>query len=334
MGVVCPSVYKKQQGLNYQNYKKLETTNSWTYSTVQRILQNRVHCGDLVQHKTDHRIFNEKDDPKQYKPEEWVIAENCHEPIIDKETFNKVQERLKITTRDINFTQNISIFAGHLKCDECKRAMAKIQTKYKDKVSTRYVCRSYKSNGDNKIVCTSHSINEDVLSEYILNKLNEQLEKYKDLEKSLNDRKNKQVKSQTSEIEIRIDELKKSLEIINERLGGFYDMMAEVRRDPEQKRIYEDYQERANLKRKEREKIEAELKKCEEKLATDPKLNLSNPVVIDLIKHKKFTELSKEIMDSFISTIYVHEEFETNAETNEQERKLNVKVGYKFEKLT
>ena len=39
-------------------------------------------------------------------------------------------------------------------------------------------------------------------------------------------------------------------------------------------------------------------------------------------------------MDSFISTIYVHEEFETNAETNEQERKLNVKVGYKFEKLT
>ena len=103
-----------------------------------------------------------------------------------------------------------------------------------------------------------------MLSEYILNKLNEQLERYKYLEKSLNDRKNKQVKSQTSEIEIRIDELKKSLEIINERLGGFYDMMAEVRRDPEQKRIYEDYQERANLKRKEREKIEAELKKCEE----------------------------------------------------------------------
>ena len=333
MGVVCPSVYKKQQGLNYQNYKKLETTNSWTYSTVQRILQNRVHCGDLVQHKTDHRIFNEKDDPKQYKPEEWVIAENCHEPIIDKEKFNKVQERLKTTTRDINFTQNISIFAGHLKCDECKRAMAKIQTKYKDKVSTRYVCRSYKSNGDNKIVCTSHSINEDVLSEYILNKLNEQLEKYKDLEKSLNDRKNKQVKSQTSEIEIRINELKKSLATINDQLGGFYDMMAEVRRDPEQKRVYEDFLERANLKRNERDKIEAELKKCEEKLATDPKLNLSNPVVKDLIKHKKFTELSKEIMDSFISTIYVHEEFETNAETNEQERKLNVKVGYKFEKL-
>ena len=111
-------------------------------------------------------------------------------------------------------------------------------------------------------------------------------------------------------------------------------MMAEVRRDPEQKRVYEDFLERANLKRNERDKIEAELKKCEEKLATDPKLNLSNPVVKDLIKHKKFTELSKEIIDSFISTIYVHEEFETNAETNEQERKLNVKVGYKFEKLT
>ena len=93
MQIVCPSAYKKQQGLNYQNYKKLELTNSWTYSTVQRILQNRVYCGDLVQHKTNHSKFKPKIMPTQYSPENWVIAEDSHEPIIDKETFNKVQER-------------------------------------------------------------------------------------------------------------------------------------------------------------------------------------------------------------------------------------------------
>ena len=95
MQIVCPSAYKKQQGLNYQNYKKLESTNSWTYSTVQRILQNRVYCGDLVQHKTNHSKFKPKIMPTQYSPENWVIAEDSHEPLIDKETFNKVQERLK-----------------------------------------------------------------------------------------------------------------------------------------------------------------------------------------------------------------------------------------------
>ena len=110
-------------------------------------------------------------------------------------------------------------------------------------------------------------------------------------------------------------------------------MMAEVRMDPKQKRVYDEFLERANLKRKERDNIEEELKKCEEKLAVDPKLNLSNPVVQDLMKHQKFTELTKEIMDAFVSTVFVHEGIIINPETNVEETKLNVKVGFKFEKL-
>ena len=331
-GIVCPSIYKQQQGLNYKNYKRLTSTDSWTYSTIQRILKNRVYCGDLVQHKTNHSIFNETGSTL-YEADEWILAEDCHEPIIDKKTFNRVQERLKTSTREPNFKENISIFAGHIKCAECGRAMAKIQNKYKDTVRTRYVCRSYKYNTETKKICTSHSINEDVLKEFIIKNLNEQLGKYKDLEKTLNDRKNKQIKSKASKIESHIKELKKSLEKINEQIGGFYDMMAEVRMDPKQKRVYDEFLERANLKRKERDNIEEELKKCEEKLAVDPKLNLSNPVVQDLMKHQKFTELTKEIMDAFVSTVFVHEGIIINPETNVEETKLNVKVGFKLEKL-
>ena len=331
-GIVCPSIYKQQQGLNYKNYKRLTSTDSWTYSTIQRILKNRVYCGDLVQHKTNHSIFNETGSTL-YEADEWILAEDCHEPIIDKKTFNSVQERLKSSTREPNFKENVSIFAGHIKCAECGRAMAKIQNKYKDTVRTRYVCRSYKYNTETKKICTSHSINEDVLKEFIINNLNEQLEKYKDLENALNDRKNKQIKSKASKIELHIKELKKSLEKINDQIGGFYDMMAEVRKDPEQKRVYNEFLERANLKCKERDSIEEELKQCEAKLAADPKLNLSNPVVQGLMKHQKFTELTKEIMDSFISTVLVHEELVTNPETKSEETKLNVKVSFKFEKL-
>lgn len=333
MQIVCPSVYKKQQGLNYQNYKKLETTNSWTYSTVQRILQNRVYCGDLVQHKTNHSKFKPKKMSTQYSPEDWVIAENCHEPIIDRETFNKVQERLKTTTRDINFTQNISIFAGHLKCAECGRAMAKIQNKYKDKVSTRYVCRSYKSNGEATKICSAHSINEDILKEHVISVLNEQLGKYKDLEKTLTDRKDKKAKTKTSEIELHIKELKKALEKINTQIDGYYDLLAEYRTDPTQKREYDRMRERANKKIAERDNIENELKICKEKLSADPKLALNNPTVKDLMHQKKFTELTKEIMDAFVSTILVYEEIKTNPETNKEESNLKVKVGFKFEKL-
>ena len=333
MQIVCPSAYKKQQGLNYQNYKKLESTNSWTYSTVQRILQNRVYCGDLVQHKTNHSKFKPKIMPTQYSPENWVIAEDSHEPIIDKETFNKVQERLKTATRDINFTQNISIFAGHLKCGDCGRAMAKIQNKYKDKVSTRYVCRSYKSNGETTKICSAHSINEDILKEHIIAVLNQQIEKYKNLEKTLSERKDKKVKNKSSEIELRIKGLQKALEKINMQIDGYYDLLAEYRINPTQKREYDRMRDRINEKIIERDTLENELKICEEKLSADPRIALNNPIIKDLIQHKRFTELTKEIMDAFVSTIWVHEKIETNPETNKEESNLNVEVGFKFEKL-
>ena len=72
---------------------------------------------------------------------------------------------------------------------------------------------------------------------------------------------------------------------------------------------------------------------CEEKLSADPRIALNNPIIKDLIQHKRFTELTKEIMDAFVSTIWVHEKIETNPETNKEESNLNVEVGFKFEKL-
>ncbi|MEE0808628.1 MAG: recombinase family protein [Acutalibacteraceae bacterium] len=331
--IVCPSVYKQQQGTNYQNYKKLESTNSWTYSTVQRILKNPVYCGDLVQHKTNHSKFKPKRMPTQYNPEDWILAKDCHEAIIDKETFNKVQEQLKMSTRDIDFTQNVSIFAGHLKCGECKRAMAKIQTKYKGNISTRYVCRSYKSNGDNKKICTAHSINENVLTEHILCKLNEQLKKYKDLDKAINERKHQQIKTKTSGIELHIAEIKSKIKSLETDNKGLNISLARLWEHPERQREREDIQAIIDENYKEIYKLEEELKKGEEKLAKDPKQALNNPVVKILIKHKKFTELNKEIMDSFVSTIFVYEKIITNSETGKKESKLTVETLFKFDKL-
>lgn len=331
--IVCPSVYKQQQGLNYKNYKKLESTNSWTYSTIQRILKNHIYCGDLVQHKTNHSKFKPKRMPTQYDSEDWVIAENAHEPIIDRETFDKVQERLKTTTRDINFTQNVSIFAGHLKCAQCGRAMAKIQTKYKDKISTRYVCRSYKSNGETKIICTSHSINENILIQHTLDVLNEQLKKYKDLEIDLKNQQNKKVKLKSSKLELHIKEIKKEIEKVNKQIDGYYDLLAEYKNDVDKQREYQRMRDLLNEKLILNGSLEVELKKCEEKLAEDPKLRFDNPVVKELIKHHKFTELTKDVLDSFVSTIFIHEELVTNPETKKEESNLSMETLFKFKKL-
>ena len=205
--------------------------------------------------------------------------------------------------------------------------------KRSSEVSTRYVCRSYKSNGETTKICSAHSINEDILKEHIITVLNQQIEKYKNLEKTLSDRKDKKVKNKSSEIELRIKELQKELEKINMQIDGYYDLLAEYRINPTQKREYDRMRDRINEKIIERDTLENELRICEEKLSADPRIALNNPIIKDLIQHKRFTELTKEIMDAFISTILVHEKIETNPETNKEESNLNVEVGFKFEKL-
>ena len=57
--------------------------------------------------------------------EEWVRVENTHEPIIDKETFEKAQDLNKKDMKVSQKTGELSIWAGVLKCKDCGRAMNK-----------------------------------------------------------------------------------------------------------------------------------------------------------------------------------------------------------------
>lgn len=40
-----------------------------------------------------------RDDRRVTDPEKWIISEDHHEPIIDRETFDKVQERFRKSGR-------------------------------------------------------------------------------------------------------------------------------------------------------------------------------------------------------------------------------------------
>lgn len=61
------------------------------------MLKNRAYIGDLVQGVTECKKI--RDDRRVTDPEKWIISENHHEPIIDRETFDKVQERFQKSGR-------------------------------------------------------------------------------------------------------------------------------------------------------------------------------------------------------------------------------------------
>ena len=139
-GVLCPTAYKKQQGLKY-NAPNAQSNPMWSTITIDTILKNRVYVGDMVQGR--QRVKSYKIHIQERVPEEdWFIVENTHEAIIDRETFDKVQGLLKRDTRTAPKAKQLYLFSGFLKCADCGRAMSRIASKG---IYIYYQCGTYKS---------------------------------------------------------------------------------------------------------------------------------------------------------------------------------------------
>ena len=166
-GIVCPSEYKRLNGDNYRNSNRLESTAYWTYSTINRILQNEMYIGNMVQNRHSQRLRGKS---KAQDKEDWIIVKGTHEAIIDDETWNKAQDLLKRRTRNLDLNNNMSIFAGFLKCGDCGRSLAKkVWSSENGKGSVNYYCGTYVRSG--RKYCTPHSISHLVLEKIILDDL-------------------------------------------------------------------------------------------------------------------------------------------------------------------
>ena len=173
-GIPCPSEYKSLMGDRYRNCNKLEETTYWTYATVHRILNCEMYIGNMEQGRNDRAQLHGA--AKQKDKAEWIIVEGTHEAIISRAQWDRVQTLLKKRGRAPNFKQNVSPFAGFLKCGDCGRSMSK--TKWSGKVF--YTCGSYKRYGAD--VCTNHYITHDALEDVVLSDLNHIIASVKNLQ--------------------------------------------------------------------------------------------------------------------------------------------------------
>ncbi|MEI3518767.1 MAG: recombinase family protein [Clostridia bacterium] len=63
-----------------------------------KILAQQEYCGDIINFKTCSKSFKNK--TRYANPEDkWAIFKNVHEPIIDRETFEQVQNFIGKTRR-------------------------------------------------------------------------------------------------------------------------------------------------------------------------------------------------------------------------------------------
>ena len=153
-----------------KNKKDINNNVYWCTSKVNKILKCRNYIGELIQGKTT-TLSNKVKVSTKVDEDNWVVIKNHHEPIIDIDTFNKVQDKLN-ENKNGNFIRNSypSIFKGYLKCYDCKKAMVKMTcNKYNDKIYFNYDCLTYRRISKN--LCSTHLITYDKLKQVVLEQI-------------------------------------------------------------------------------------------------------------------------------------------------------------------
>ena len=74
-----------------RNFRYVKKAQKWNLQHILRILDDRRYIGDYVGGRTEKVSFKSKKTRVKAK-EEWIIIENHHEPIIDKDLFERVQK--------------------------------------------------------------------------------------------------------------------------------------------------------------------------------------------------------------------------------------------------
>ena len=146
----------------------------WGNATVMRILSNQVYIGHMCSGKRRNRSFKLKQ--RDVVPQdEWIVVENTHEPIINYVTWTRIQELLmqnksntKARTVKNESNKLPALFAGKLKCADCKAVMHYTSsTSGKYKTYYKYRCSTYTNQG--KTACGFNSIREVELNALVLN---------------------------------------------------------------------------------------------------------------------------------------------------------------------
>ena len=168
-GILNPTSYKHSRGMKYHNPQIDKNDGLWSSSAITGILKNRMYIGTMVQGR--QTVISYKVHDKAAVPEEdWYVVENTHEPVIDRDIFQKAQILQQRDTRTAPEKRELHLLAGFIRCADCRKAM----TRQKSKNTVYYYCRTYRDKS--KSLCTKHAIREEQVTEVILTVIQKQIE--------------------------------------------------------------------------------------------------------------------------------------------------------------
>ena len=164
-GIPTPATY-----CGWQRRQKGPYSGLWSSERISDMLKNETYIGNMVQGKSVKISYKSQKCIKQ-EQSKWIVVENTHEPLVDKETFHKVRQLLN--SRKYDF-----LLKGLIFCHECGYPLAVINRKTttgEDRLF--FVCRTYQR-FTKAGVCTCHCIKEQVVTDAVIEKVREICQAY------------------------------------------------------------------------------------------------------------------------------------------------------------
>lgn len=296
---ISPVVWKNKVGWKYK-LEKVDHPELWTVSAIRRILSNPIYLGNTVNFRTKKKSY--KSHSVVYLPkDEWVIFEDTHEAIIDRDTFDTVQKLREGVRRRVSIDGEMSIFSGLLYCADCGAKM--YLNRHRGSEKDAFNCASYRK--EKERTCTSHYITLHAIEDIVLYDLQRVLGMAKGRETEfvsmLQEKNKKMTKSDLSEKAKECDESESRITILDRIIQNLYeDKVSGTLSEERFIKLSKNYEsEQAELTDK--------VKFLKEELMAVQKETADINKFMRLIKrYTEITELNAEIVRTFIDKIYIH----------------------------
>ena len=140
-GIPNPTEYKRLHGLRYQQPTRKNST-LWKYSAISDMLVNEIYIGNMVQGKYGSISYKTKQNKPRPK-DQWYRVEGTHEPIIDRDLWDRVQVMVASRAKPFD-VGSIGLFARKVRCANCG-----------------YTMRSSKNHGRHYLLCSNRHVAKD-----------------------------------------------------------------------------------------------------------------------------------------------------------------------------
>ena len=296
----------------------------WATNTVVHLLENREYTGCLVNFKTEKPSYKLKHSIEN-PPEKQAVFENHHEPIIDRETWERVQELRKQRKRPNRYDE-VGLFSGILFCADCGSVMYQQRYQTDKRKQDCYICGSYKKRTAD---CTAHFIRTDLLTAGVLSnlrKVTSYAAKHEarfmklliEQNEDGNRRRNAAKKKELETAEKRISELS----AIFKRL--YEDSVTGRISDERFTELSADYEAEQKELKERAARLREELSKAQE--ATENAEKFMNVVR----RHTTIEELTPTLLREFVEKIVVHESVALDGKRRGKLRRQEIEIYYSF----